>query len=351
MKRSLPFIATLLVCSSALAIDVDPKLDRAVRDALPICTEEVTVSYEQSPLRLPQRFRSVLVKVESERHACDGQYVAAISPAGNVYIGSPWPLESEEGKTAEEKLKSFTWRAMQLNVTAEVDRAKLTDDGLYRVTLHQMTEAGKLPLSGYVDAEGTMFFLGRFRRIADVRGDRAKTLEAFFPSLPSRGAANAPVTIVEFSDFECPACRRAAGWAEAVVAKHPEKVRYVRFDLPLTGHPWAFPAALAGRAIHRQKPALFWEYKKQVYESQDELNAFVIWEWARAFAEGRDLDMARYDADLESAALKAEILEGTGAAFSNDVRATPTYIVNGVLVDAGDGGAALAAYVEKLLAQ
>ena len=126
-------------------------------------------------------------------------------------------------------------------------------------------------------------------------------------------------------------------------------MRYVRYDLPLSGHPWAFPAALVGRAIYRQKPDLFWDYKKAVYENQENLSAFMFWDWARGWAEDHELDLAKYDADLNNADIKAEILKGAGTAFSNDVRSTPTYMVNGIMVDPGDEGKALAEYIDKML--
>jgi protein-disulfide isomerase len=176
-----------------------------------------------------------------------------------------------------------------------------------------------------------------------------KVFEPFIANAPTEGASTPTVTVVEFSDFQCPSCQRASGYLEPILAKHGDKVRYVRYDLPLTMHSWAFPAALAGRAIYRQKPELFWEYKKQVYSNQGSLNAFLFWDWARQFAEDHELDLKKYDADLASEELKNEILHGAGTALTNDIRATPTYIVNGAVVDAGEEGKALAAYVESLL--
>jgi protein-disulfide isomerase len=127
-------------------------------------------------------------------------------------------------------------------------------------------------------------------------------------------------------------------------------VRYVRYDLPLlTMHPWAFPAAVAGRAIYRQKPDLFWQYKDQVYANQEKLNTFTIDDFARGFAQDHDLDLKKYDADVSSPELQTSILAGAGAALSNDIRATPSYLVNGTNVDAGTDGKALEAYVAALL--
>ena len=347
MNRSVLLTLTLVLCLPALA-DVDATLDKAIRQSLPVC-DGATVKYAESPVKLPPRFTGTLVQVESPRHSCAGQYIAVLSPTGGFFLGSPWPIEDQEGKTIDEKLKNFTWKNLQANVTVEVER-KATDDGLIPVTLWQTTENGKAPLYGYVDPQGRTFFFGNFKRLnGDVLAQRTKAFDSLLEKSPSKGTGS--VTVVEFSDFQCPSCRRSSGWVDPIVAKHDGKVRYVRYDLPLSGHPWAFPAALAGRAIHRQNADLFWEFKKAVYDNQDQLTAFTFWDWARAWAEDHELDVKKYDADLENAELRAEILRGAGLALSNDVRATPTYMVNGAIVDAGDDGKALADYVDKLLAK
>ena len=349
VKRLLFASLALSVCAPLFGATVDPKIDRAVRDSLPICADSKVKYEELDALRLPARFTGTAVRIESSHPSCEGQLIAVVSPTGGFYLGAPWPLGDDYGKTIEEKLKNFTWRNMQENMTATVDRTR-TDDGLLRVTLWQQTENGKLPMEGEIDPEGRVFFFGHFRRLGgDVKAARLKSFEPFLTNMPAKGASNPKVTILEFSDFECPSCKRASGYVDAILAKHHDDVRYVRYDLPLTMHPWAFAASLAGRAIYRQKPDVFWEYKKQVYANQDSMTAFQFWDWARGFAEDHDLDLKRYDADLASEDIKTEILKGAGTAFSTDIRATPTYMVNGVLVDAGDEGKALAEYVDGLV--
>ena len=348
--KILTFVLTLAVSASAFAIDVDPKLDRAVRELLPVC-DNATIKYDELQVKLPPRFTGVLVTSEAERYACNESLAAITAPSGALFVGSPWPIATEEGATIEEKLKNFTWRNMHEHMVATIER-KPNAEGLYPVTLNQVTENGKLPLEGFVDPDGRVFFFGRFRPAgADVRAARNKVFDPYLSQSPTKGAKDAAVTIVEFSDFQCPSCQRAAGYVDPIVEKHGDKVRYVRFDLPLTGHAWAFPAALAGRAIYRQKPELFWEYKKQVYANQGNLNAFAFWDWARGFASDHELDLGRYDKDLQSAELKSLILTGAGTALTNDVRATPTYFVNGAVVEPGEDGKLLAAYVDKLLAR
>jgi protein-disulfide isomerase len=349
VKRVLPFIAALAFSSAAVASEVDPKLDAAVREALPVCAG-ATVAFDKAPLTLPAGYSSAVVRTESPDHFCDSQYVAVFSPAGGFFLGIPWVLQRESGATVEVKLQNFMWRNLQENATATVER-KRTAFGLMPMSVVQTTEFGGLPLEGELEPETQTFFFGHFRKPGESAAARQKVFEPFLASVPAKGAADATITVVEFSDFQCPSCKRAAGYGETIAAKYDGKVRYVRLDLPLSGHAWAFPAALAGRAIYRQKPDLFWEYKKQVYANQDSLNAFMFWDWARGFAEDHELDLAKYDADLASDAIRQEILRAVGAAFANDIRSTPSYLVNGKLVIAGEGGKTLDDYIAGLIAK
>jgi protein-disulfide isomerase len=166
-----------------------------------------------------------------------------------------------------------------------------------------------------------------------------------------RGPKDAPVTIVEFSDFQCPSCRMASEKFEPFFEKNAERVRHIRIDMPIvSSHPWAYSASAIGRAIWRQNPEVFWKYKKATYASQSDLNAFTIDQFGRGFAEDNGLDMKRFDEDVVSEPLRKEILDGLGTAFTIQVAATPTYIVNGTIVAFGADGGNLIAHVEKLLA-
>jgi protein-disulfide isomerase len=354
MKKILIAILTLSA-AAAFAADVPaaPKLnersEKLLRDALPACSAETTVDRQSLMHKLPPNMTGIVVRVDSKRAACQNQWVGITTAEGDFYMGIPWFLDDTAG-TPEERLKAFSWKAMQENVQPVIAREK-TRDGLFKVTLLQATEAGKLPLEGEMTPDGSIFFLGHFMpQTADYREQRLKNLQPFIAASPVKGSSAAPVTVVEFSDFECPSCQHAAHYLDPILAKWGDKVRYVRYDVPLVSmHPWAFQAALAGRAIYRQKPDLFWEYKKQIYANQDKLNGFTAGDFERGFAEDHGLDIKKFDADMNSAELKDEILKGVGTAFVNDVRGTPTYFVNGVVVDAGNDGKALEEYVGKLM--
>lgn len=327
---------------------VDSKTDRLVKESIPVC-EGAKIRYEKLQRELPPGLSGVVARVHGEHGACEGQYLVVSSREGGFFLGLPWFLDEEKG-TLEERVASFAWKNLREVITPVIEKTK-TRDGLHRVSLIQTTERGKLPMEGEIDPAGTVLFLGRFLAPGETpKASRLKAFEPFLAESPSRGAEKPVVTVIEFSDFECPSCRRAAGYADAILQAHGDKVRYVRYDLPLfQGHPWALAASIAGRAVHRQKPELFWEFKKQVYANQEQLSAFTIGDFARGFAEDNGLDLARFDADVASEQLHEKLRKGAGVALSNDIRATPTYMVNGAIVDAGPNGKALEAYVASLL--
>ncbi len=348
------FAIAAFIAAAAIADDVPaPKLsDRAeklIEQALPVCSEPVKMTRVGLQHKLPANMIGNVIRIDSERQTCQGQWVAVVSMDSGFFMGVPWFLDGVSG-TPEAKLRNFAWKNLHENVDPIVDRQK-TRDGLYKVTMVQTTERGKVPLEGELDPDGTVLFSGGFHPLnADFRESRLKIFQPFLDSSPAKGAAKPAVIVVEFSDFECPSCQQAAGYAKPILAKYGDQVRYVRYDLPLLNiHPWAFAAAVAGRAIYNQKTEAFWEFKEQVYANQDKLTAFTFDDFARGFAHDHDLDLAKYDADINSAELRTRILNGVGMAFSNDIRATPTYVVNGAIVDAGNEGKALEGYVAKLL--
>jgi len=354
VKRLAFGILVLGISAAVFADDVPaPRLganaEKMIKESLPICSVDAKVTRVTMKHKLPPNMIGAVVQVDSDRSACQGQWVAIETNEGDFFMGIPWFLEPSDGATLEERLKTFAWKGLQQNVNPIIDK-DATRDHLYKVTLEQTTDAGKMPLEGEIDPSGSVFFLGHFFPLKnDIRSERLKAFEPYLSKSPTTGPAKPVVTVIEFSDFECPSCMRASGYMKPILDKYGDKVRYIRYDLPLvTMHPWAFSAAIAGRAVYNQKPDLFWTFKHDIYERQESINAFTVEKITRDWAQDHDLDMKRYDADIANPELRASLLKGVGAAFANDIRATPTYVVNGVQVDAGDGKP-LEAYVAKLV--
>src|SRR5690606_14570992 len=105
---------------------------------------------------------------------------------------------------------------------------------------------------------------------------------------PSRGPADAPVTIVEFSDFECPFCGRANPTIEQVEKAYPDQVRVVFRDFPLPMHPHARKAAEAGHCANEQ--GKFWELHDKMFANQRALGVDDL----KGYAKEAGMDAAKF---------------------------------------------------------
>jgi protein-disulfide isomerase len=138
-----------------------------------------------------------------------------------------------------------------------------------------------------------------------------------------RGPTDAPVTVVEYGDFECPYCGRAEPIVRELLAQRAD-VRYVWRHLPLTDvHPHAQLAAEASEAAARQ--GAFWEMHDLLLDNQDALRA----EDLRGYAERVGLDGERFDRDMEADAGAAAIADDVDGADLSGVSGTPTFFING----------------------
>jgi predicted DsbA family dithiol-disulfide isomerase len=162
---------------------------------------------------------------------------------------------------------------------------------------------------------------------------------------PSRGPANAPITIVEFSDFECPFCRRAGPVVTELLQKYPEQVRVVYRHLPLESiHSRARPAALASACAEDQ--GRFWEFHDAVFASDALADADL-----RAHAEATGLDLARYDTCLAQGTHEARIDADIAAAREVGISGTPAFLVNGVLLTGAQPIEAFERVIDRELAR
>lgn len=163
------------------------------------------------------------------------------------------------------------------------------------------------------------------RRAERPAEDFDKVYDIAIADSPIRGKADAPVTIVEFSDFQCPFCAQAQTILEAVLAKYPDQVRLVYKHYPLPFHPAALPGAIASLAAQEQ--GKFWELHDVLFAEGQALDAAKMSEYAKRAG----LDVERLEKSIadERAAYEKRIEEDIRAAHTADVRGTPTFFVNG----------------------
>ncbi len=148
---------------------------------------------------------------------------------------------------------------------------------------------------------------------------------------PSLGPANAPVTIVVFSDFQCPLCKAEAEVIhKEIPAAFPTQVRVYFRDFPLEAlHNWARQAAVAGRCVYKLNPAAFWDYHDWIYENQTYIGLDNINSKFQEFANTKGLDSMQFSRCLESKSTEPEVNASISVGNSLQLNATPTLFVNG----------------------
>lgn len=193
----------------------------------------------------------------------------------------------------------------------------------------------RLISEGFERSEIEEMYAARFGR--DTR------LDIDIENRPMRGAPMGQVTIVEFSDFECPYCGRAHPIVQEVLREFEGQVRVVFFNYPLPGHPHAMPAARAAVAAGNQ--GKFWEMHDMLFEHQQALEEEDIDGYARQIG----LDMERFHADLRSPETQRRVEADREAGHDIDVQGTPTLVINGRRF--AENPSSLAAYIREELEQ
>lgn len=173
----------------------------------------------------------------------------------------------------------------------------------------------------YIAGHGDELMTSIQNSISKTQMEKASKLVS--GNTPSKGPIDAPVTVVEFSDFQCPFCDRVQPTLTDLRAKYGDKVRWVFKALPLEFHPQARPAVYAAMAAQRQ--GKFWEYGQQLWQKQDQLGEKTY----VAIAQDLKLDMDKFNKDRASAEVKAQVDADNADAEAMGARGTPYFLING----------------------
>lgn len=161
---------------------------------------------------------------------------------------------------------------------------------------------------------------------------------------PTRGPADAPVTILEFSDFQCPYCKQAALTLKALMQNYGSNVKLVFKQMPLSIHPDAFKAAQASVCADEQ--GKFWEYHDTLFDSSDISEPAI-----KKYASRLGLRMDEFKICMDSPASAATVRRDMQQAARADVQGTPTFFVNGKLIRGINGLEAFRNVVDQALSQ
>jgi protein-disulfide isomerase len=201
--------------------------------------------------------------------------------------------------------------------------------GYFQLVVHLSNGESKLDRNYYLAADGNSIVNGT---LWDLRqAPFAENLKKLPADGYSFGPADAPVSIVLFSDFQCPYCSELAKTIRTELPKkYGDKVRVIFKDFPLsTRHPWARAAAESSHCLGDQKTAAFWAFHDWIFDHQAEVNAGNLREKTLMIAKQQSLDEAKVASCLDDHSTAAEIDKSIELARVLQVQQTPTFFVNG----------------------
>jgi protein-disulfide isomerase len=180
----------------------------------------------------------------------------------------------------------------------------------------------------YVTTDGEHAVIGEIIPFGAKPFEAAKKILEKGITGPSRGPKDAPVTIVEFGDLQCPACKAAQPVIEALVAAEP-KARFVFQNFPLEMHNWAAKGAAYADCVGQASNDAFWKFVAKTYETQSDITAENADEKLTALADGAGVKGADIASCATAPATKAHVDASIALGKSVDVTGTPTLYING----------------------
>ena len=202
-------------------------------------------------------------------------------------------------------------------------------EGMLETTIDLTINDNKQKVNFYVSKDGKFLFSGD---LSDMTKDPLAENRARIDmkDAPSTGDARAVVTLVEYSDFECPVCRNLHDVLRGMLPNYAGKVRVVFKDFPIEQlHPWARTAAIAGRCAYQQDGKAFWKLYDFIYDNQEIISAANAWTKMTDYASQSGLDADTFKSCMASPEAGAAVNASHENGQKLDVNSTPTVFVNG----------------------
>lgn len=208
-------------------------------------------------------------------------------------------------------------------------------EGLAEVSVVIASPQGQQLSKFYVAPDGEHALVGEIIPFGAHPFDPAKKRLEKGITGPERGPKDAPVTIVEFGDLQCPACKAAQPTIEALVAAEPT-ARFVFQNFPLEMHNWAAKGAAYSDCVGRASTDAFWKFVSKTYETQSDITAENADEKLTAIADGAGVKGSDIAACAAKPETKAHVDASIALGKSVDVTGTPTLFINGRKVGSFD---------------
>lgn len=223
-------------------------------------------------------------------------------------------LQSEVPMPSEKDVANF-YRELQANNQTE---GQSMSELLPRISQHLREQAGREHVQKHITSlkKKYGYDFPYTRHDIDITG------------APVRGNPAAKVTIVEFTDFECPFCMRVQPTAAKLREKYGDKIRFVFMDFPLSFHPNAMDVHIAARCVYQNNQARYWEYFDTMF-AQNRERSLITKDGAEKLALKLGTDPAKFSACVSNPTVRAQVEASVKLGEENGVSGTPAFFING----------------------
>jgi len=246
----------------------------------------------------------------------------------NSSSGNSAAALSQTQKSIEAYLRNLYAFGPDVQVTVGAPKESGVE-GLLEITINVVIGENKEAAKFYISKDGRYLFRGE---LSDMTKDPLAEARAKIQmnDAPSLGDAKAPVTLVEYSDFECPVCRNLHDALRGMLPTYAGKIRVVFKDFPIEQiHPWARTAAIAGRCAYQQDPKAFWKMYDLIYDNQELISAANAWTKMTDYAGQTGLNADAFKSCMASPAAGEAVNASRANGQLLEVGSTPTIFVNG----------------------
>jgi protein-disulfide isomerase len=246
----------------------------------------------------------------------------------NSSSGNSAAALSQTQKSIEAYLRNLYAFGPDVQVTVGAPKESGVE-GLLEITINVVIGENKEAAKFYISKDGRYLFRGELSDMTKDPLAEART-KIQMNDAPSLGDAKAPVTLVEYSDFECPVCRNLHDALRGMLPTYAGKIRVVFKDFPIEQiHPWARTAAIAGRCAYQQDPKAFWKMYDLIYDNQELISAANAWTKMTDYAGQTGLNADTFKSCMASPAAGEAVNASRANGQLLEVGSTPTIFVNG----------------------
>jgi protein-disulfide isomerase len=261
--------------------------------------------------------------------ATNRAFAGPSTPSGNLAVPS--------NPARDAALKDYLQKKFRIGSANEIALGPMQRTALPGIYERQVTvtnEKGQsVTVSLFSDLNETKAILGQFYDLGSDAWGRIDLAPVHMDDRPTLGPPDAPVTMLEFADFECPYCAHAFGQIETLAnTTYKGKIRVIFKNYPLNGHPWARTAAIAAECARLQNPSAFWDFARYFYSNQGQINPGNVQKKIDEEAATLSLDDNALKACMAAPAAAQRVAQDEADGNAVHVSSTPTFFVNGIPV-------------------